>query len=105
VRSTVVNIICGHLLTMKNRYIKEAAQILLRDYDGDIPPTFEDMKKLPGVGPKVALVCISHAWGRADGIGVDVHVHRISNRLGWVATTTPEGTRKVIKKIFCVFFL
>jgi endonuclease-3 len=38
---------------------------------------------------------MQYAWGKTEGIGVDVHVHRISNRLGWVRSTTPEATRKV----------
>jgi endonuclease III len=50
---------------------------------------------LPGVGPKMSHLCMQYAWGKTEGIGVDVHVHRISNRLGWVRSTTPEATRKV----------
>mmetsp|Transcript_19627 Transcript_19627/g.31156 ORF Transcript_19627/g.31156 Transcript_19627/m.31156 type:complete len:120 (-) Transcript_19627:84-443(-) len=55
------------------------------------------MCKLPGVGPKMAYLCMQTAWGRSVGIGVDVHVHRISNRLGWVNSTNPEQTRKALE--------
>ena len=48
---------------------------------------------LPGVGPKMAYLCMSAAWGVTEGIGVDVHVHRITNLWGWHVTKGPEETR------------
>lgn len=77
----------------KAGYLKEAAQYLLDNYDGDIPQTVEELCKIKGVGPKMAYLTANVAWKRNFGIGVDVHVHRISNRLGWVDTKTPEQTR------------
>ena len=77
----------------KTRYIKAAALILRDDYAGDIPDTIEGLMSLPGVGPKMAYLCLSAAWGRTEGIGVDVHVHRITNLWGWHSTKTPEDTR------------
>ncbi|XP_012258858.2 endonuclease III-like protein 1 [Athalia rosae] len=76
-------------------YIKKTVEILLREYGGDIPKTIEDLCKLPGVGPKMGHICMQVAWGEVSGIGVDTHVHRISNRLGWVRkpTKVPEETR------------
>lgn len=73
---------------------------MLRDqYNDDIPNTVETLCKLPGVGPKMAHICMKVAWGEVTGIGVDTHVHRISNRLGWVRNTkTPEGTRKELEE-------
>ena len=56
------------------------------------------MIKLKGVGPKMAFLAANHAWKRPFGIGVDVHVHRICNRLGWCDTKTPEKTRQVISR-------
>jgi len=54
--------------------------------------------KLPGVGPKMAMLTMQEAWGSSVGIGVDVHVHRICNRLGWVKNTkTPEQSRKQLE--------
>lgn len=77
----------------KTRYIKAAALILRDDYAGDIPDTIEGLMSLPGVGPKMAYLCLSAAWGRTEGIGVDVHVHRITNLWGWHKTKAPEETR------------
>ena len=70
----------------KTRYIKAAALILRDNYAGDIPDTIEGLISLPGVGPKMAYLCLSAAWGRTEGIGVDVHVHRITNLWGWHKT-------------------
>ncbi|RMZ79312.1 hypothetical protein DV737_g3442, partial [Chaetothyriales sp. CBS 132003] len=77
----------------KTKYIKQTAQILRDQYDDDIPNTVEGLTSLPGVGPKMAYLCMSAAWGIDEGIGVDVHVHRITNLWGWHATKTPEETR------------
>lgn len=77
----------------KTKYIKATAEILRDQYKGDIPDTIEGLISLPGVGPKMAYLCMSAAWGRDEGIGVDVHVHRITNLWGWHKTSTPEQTR------------
>ncbi|XP_071444783.1 endonuclease III-like protein 1 [Hetaerina americana] len=80
----------------KVKNIKKTTQILKDKYFGDIPATVEDLCSLPGVGPKMAHLCMNSAWGKVTGIGVDTHVHRISNRLHWVGkkgTKTPEKTR------------
>lgn len=68
-------------------------------YNGDIPNTIEDLCKLPGVGPKMAYLVMKCAWNEVLGIGVDTHVHRISNRLGWhkKSTKQPEDTRKSLE--------
>ncbi|BDD57789.1 Endonuclease III-like protein 1 [Monascus purpureus] len=81
----------------KTKYIKAAALILRDQYNSDIPPTAEELMKLPGVGPKMAYLCMSAAWGKDEGIGVDVHVHRITNLWGWNKTKTPEETRKALQ--------
>ncbi|XP_011691749.1 PREDICTED: endonuclease III-like protein 1 [Wasmannia auropunctata] len=79
----------------KVEYIKRTSVILLDKYGGDVPKTVKELCDLPGVGPKMAHLCMQTAWGEVSGIGVDTHVHRISNRLGWVRkpTKTPEQTR------------
>ncbi|KAL0127202.1 hypothetical protein PUN28_005476 [Cardiocondyla obscurior] len=76
-------------------FIKRTTTTLIDKYGGDIPKTAEELCELPGVGPKMAHLCMKNAWGEVSGIGVDTHVHRISNRLNWVRkpTKTPEGTR------------
>jgi len=82
----------------KAAYIKQASSILHDKYNDDIPSTFEELMKLPGVGPKMSFLCMQVAWKKSVGIAVDVHVHRISNRLHWVNNTkTPEKTRKELE--------
>lgn len=81
----------------KTKYIKAAALILRDQYASDIPSTAPELMKLPGVGPKMAFLCMSAAWGKHEGIGVDVHVHRITNLWGWQKTKNPEETRKALE--------
>ncbi|KAI5652091.1 hhH-GPD superfamily base excision DNA repair protein domain-containing protein [Phthorimaea operculella] len=83
----------------KVKYIKKTTQTLKEQYNGDIPDSVEKLCKLTGVGPKIAHICMKVAWNKVTGIGVDTHVHRISNRIGWVKkpTSTPEDTRKALE--------
>ena len=81
----------------KTKYIKATALILRDQHDSDIPSTPEGLMKLPGVGPKMAYLCMSAAWGKHLGIGVDVHVHRITNLWGWHKTKNPEETRMALE--------
>ncbi|SPO27901.1 related to NTG1 - DNA repair protein [Ustilago trichophora] len=76
----------------KTGYLKSAARILQSDFDGDVPKTVDELCSLPGVGPKMAFLALS-SMGIQIGIGVDTHVHRLTNRLGWHNTKTPEETR------------
>jgi len=84
----------------KASYIKRTAAILKDLFNKDIPNSVEELCKLPGVGPKMAYIAMSVAWNENVGIGVDTHVHRISNRLGWtkIPTKTPEHTRKALEE-------
>jgi endonuclease-3 len=75
----------------KARNLKETSRILLRDYEGKVPRKMEELLKLPGVGRKTANLVITVGYG-GYGICVDTHVHRISNRWGYVKTKTPEET-------------
>ncbi|KAI2801400.1 hypothetical protein RDWZM_008413 [Blomia tropicalis] len=77
----------------KAAFIKKTANTLKEVYDGDIPSTLEELIKLPGVGPKMANLTMQEAWNKVTGIAVDTHVHRITNRLKWVKTKTPEQTQ------------
>lgn len=81
----------------KVKYIKKTSEMIRDNYDGDIPNSVTELCKLSGVGPKMAHLCMKTAWGEVTGIGVDTHVHRISNRLGWCVTKTPEGTRRTLE--------
>nr|XP_050858482.1 endonuclease III-like protein 1 [Vespula vulgaris] len=84
----------------KAEYIKRTSVILVDKYNSDIPKTIKELCDLPGVGPKMAHICMQIAWGEVSGIGVDTHVHRICNRLNWVKkpTKTPEETRKELEE-------
>ncbi|PKA66705.1 DEMETER-like protein 2 [Apostasia shenzhenica] len=84
----------------KAKYMKQVAEICFTQYGGDIPDSLNGLLSLPGVGPKMAHLVMNVAWNNVQGICVDTHVHRISNRLGWVSrpgtmqkTRTPEETR------------
>jgi len=67
-----------------------------------MPDTLEDVLALPGIGKKMAYLYLQHACGKSDGIGVDTHVHRISNRIGLVNTKTPEKTEVALQKVLDV---
>lgn len=67
---------------VKARAIQETCQTLLRDFDGQVPRTMEEMLTLRGVGRKIASVVLSTAFGIIQGIPVDTHVTRLSHRMG-----------------------
>jgi endonuclease-3 len=80
----------------KARYVRACCERLVSRFGGRVPGTMEELLTLPGVGRKTAnLVLILGFHSRAN-ICVDTHVHRISNRLGWVATRTPEETEQAL---------
>ncbi|CAO3565763.1 unnamed protein product [Mortierella alpina] len=83
----------------KTIFMKQVAEICKTKYNGDIPSTAEELIALPGVGPKMAYLTLQCAWNKNLGIGVDTHVHRISNRLGWIKTEKdgPEATREALQ--------
>ncbi len=81
---------CG-LYKSKSQKIKETSQILLNDYNEEVPNDLEELIKLPGVGRKTANVVLSNVFN-VDAIAVDTHVFRVSNRIGIVNTKTPEKT-------------
>ncbi|XP_064820039.1 endonuclease III-like protein 1 isoform X1 [Oncorhynchus masou masou] len=83
----------------KVKYLKQTSVMLQREFRGNIPNTVEGLVGLPGVGPKMAHLAMDIAWHQVSGIGVDTHVHRISNRLGWTrgGTKHPEETRKTLE--------
>ena len=78
--------------------IKEIGRILRDNFDGKVPQTIDELLALPGVGRKTANCVLVYAFGIA-ALCVDVHVHRITNRLGWFTTKNPEGTEKALEKI------
>lgn len=83
---------------VKAARIKEVSNILLDEYEGVVPDNINELIKLPGVGRKTAN-CVLVFGFQKDAIPVDVHVHRISNRLGLVHTKEPEETEEVLREI------
>lgn len=67
----------------KAKNIIGAANMVVEDFDGEVPRTMADMLKLPGVARKTANVVLGNAYGVVDGIAVDTHVFRLSHRLGF----------------------
>ncbi len=80
-------------------HVRRACEEIVARYGGRVPPAMEDLLTLPGVGRKTANLVLILAHGSAQNICVDTHVHRISNRLGWVATRTPEETERVLYEV------
>ncbi len=78
--------------------IKAAAQKLLDEYDGMVPASLDELLKFAGVGRKTANLVLGEAFMK-EAICVDVHVHRISNRLGLIQTATPFETEMELQKI------
>ena len=81
---------------VKAKHLLEASKIV--DKLGTVPDTLEGLLKLPGVGRKTANIVLARAFGK-NTLGVDVHVHRISNRLGLVKTKKPEDTEHALVKL------
>lgn len=82
----------------KARHVREASRQLLERFGGVVPGRLEDLLTLPGVGRKTATLVLIVSHGSRDHICVDTHVHRLSNRLGWVRTSTPERTEQALYK-------
>jgi endonuclease-3 len=82
----------------KSKNVIQTAKIIQKKYKGKVPKLKSQLLELPGVGTKVANCVLVYAFGKS-AIPVDTHVHRISNRLGWVKTKTPEQTEKVLEQL------
>ena len=90
---------------VKAKRIIEVASIINSKYKGKVPDILDELVALPGVGRKTANCVLVYAFEK-PAIPVDIHVHRISNRLGLVKTKTPEDTEmELMKKIPKKFWL
>ena len=83
----------------KARHVKECCRQILDDFGGVVPDTMEGLLTLAGVGRKTANLVLILSHASKSNICVDTHVHRISNRLGWVKTRTPEETEHALHKV------
>ncbi len=82
---------------VKARTIPEICRQLFDRFGGEVPSDLEDLLSLPGVGRKTANIVVTIAF-RKKGIAVDTHVHRISNRLGYVKTKTADDTEMALRR-------
>jgi endonuclease-3 len=78
----------------KASYVMETAAMVVKS-GGKLPETIEGLMEYPGVGRKVANCVLVYAFGQ-QAIPVDTHVHRVSNRMGWIKTKTPEETERAL---------
>ena len=78
--------------------LKKIAAILLEQYDGEVPASMDALLELPGVGRKTANLVLTEAFD-LDGLCVDIHVHRISNRCGWLCSKNPQETEMILRDI------
>ncbi len=82
----------------KTKSLKELCQVLVKEYSGKVPDKLEQLLKLKGVGRKTANLTLILGHNK-PGICVDIHVHRISNRWGYVKTKSPNETEMVLREI------
>jgi endonuclease-3 len=80
----------------KARYLIEIARRLVEEYRGEVPEDYDALTQFRGVGPKIAALTLAVGFGRPM-IAVDVHVHRVTNRWGYVRTRSPEQTMAALE--------
>jgi len=80
----------------KAKHVKATCRMLVSRFGGRVPATMEELLMLPGVGRKTANLVLILSFKSLKNICVDTHVHRISNRLGWVRTNTPDETEQAL---------
>lgn len=84
----------------KAKNIKLTVKKILNDYNGKVPETMEELLTLPGVGRKTANVVMLEAFNKPQGIAVDTHAKRLSNRIGFSNESTPEKIEQDLLKLF-----
>jgi len=84
---------------VKARNVKETCRQIVERFGGRVPATMEELLTLPGVGRKTANLVLILSHASKDNICVDTHVHRISNRLGWVQTKMPDQTEQALYQV------
>ena len=84
---------------VKARHVKDACEQIVSRYGGKVPDTMTELLTLPGVGRKTANLVLILSHASRNNICVDTHVHRISNRLGWVRTRTPDQTEQALYRV------
>jgi endonuclease-3 len=88
------------MYNQKAKNIVGLAKKLVAEHGGEVPQTLPELIELPGVGRKTANVVLGVMWGKPEGVVVDTHVQRLSQRLGWTKETKPEGIEKALCALF-----
>ncbi|MHC4816945.1 MAG: endonuclease III [Planctomycetota bacterium] len=83
----------------KTKSILGLARMLVSDFDGEVPQTMEELLTLPGVARKTANVILGVAYGKAEGVVVDTHVNRLSNRLGLTEHADPKKIERDLMEL------
>ena len=96
---TIYNIRPCGLAPQKSKAISKLSKILMKNYSGKVPETFEDLEALPGVGHKTASVVMSQGFGH-PAFPVDTHIHRLAQRWGLTNGKSVKQTEHDLKKIF-----
>jgi endonuclease-3 len=84
---------------VKARRIKEISKRLLKNFNGKVPDSMEELLTVPGIGRKTANIVLSAGYGKIEGIAVDTHVFRLSRRIGLSQSPTPEKVEIDLMKI------
>ncbi len=87
----------GHF-NKKAETLKSVSRELIKRFNGKVPNGYDKLISIKGVGPKTANIVLAFAFGKLV-LPIDVHCHRIPNRLGWIKTKTPKETEKELEKI------
>jgi len=83
----------------KTKSIRGACRRLVEEHGGQVPDSMEDMLRLPGVARKTANIVLGNAFGRVDGIAVDTHVRRLSQRLGFSDEKDPDKIERDLMQL------
>jgi len=83
----------------KAKYIRNACETILEDHDGEVPDTMDELTELSGVGRKTANVVLQHGHDVVEGIVVDTHVQRLSQRLGLTEEERPERIEEALMEL------
>lgn len=87
----------GHF-NKKAEVLKSVSRDLIERFGGEVPDSYEELISIKGVGPKTTNIVLAFVFGKLV-LPIDVHCHRIPNRLGWIKTKTPEETERELMKI------
>jgi endonuclease-3 len=83
----------------KAKYLQEASKLIIEKFDGKVPDTMEELISLPGVARKTANIVLANAFGKIEGIAVDTHVKRLSQRLGLTNNKNPDKIERDLMEI------